>query len=642
MAEGFEQCLHVPQQSRMDKLRVAAGVGAGGELATASFHGLLPHYDRSLLTSHLLSSSAAVAAADRGIQSYNFCPLAAAEEDGVCRPPYSLSSVAKEEERGFRSLIPPASSFSRTNHLHQQLSDMDPLSQVAVNPSCSASIHGIASTTPFLHPPQNLRNYSTLSLSLSSNNINNRPDDSLIVPLELNLHRYGSTAAGGFPIPTAAPSGGLLPSTVVSRCSGPFDVYSSILKGSWFLKPTQQLLEEFCDVGRQKPFEKMAEADSIMVVNASAMECYLMAEDGGSSITSTRGEASEIHRRKSGLVSLLEEVCRRYKQYYEQMQDVVASFEYLTGFGNSAPCTGLALKAMPKHFRGLKNAITDQLQMGKDDPGNPIRDGGQSRFGIADGAPYGQRPFSSPGYIGHRQPVWRPQKGLPERAVAVLKAWLFEHFLYPYPTDADKIMLAKQAGLSRNQVSCLFFSELSAFELATDCIIRINMPPKNHEQVSNWFINARVRLWKPMVEEIHMLETQQAQKASDPQKRKDANTNSSLSRLIDHQLPLASDAPSTSTQSIHQTPSNKRTQSDLPKLPTRNFNERRHNLSCDLPSHLTDRGSVVEGVGGLNSSVLVAWSSPEQQGDEFTNTLSGQCNPAVRPMFGWERPGFHF
>ena len=26
-------------------------------------------------------------------------------------------------------------------------------------------------------------------------------------------------------------------------------------------------------------------------------------------------------------------------------------------------------------------------------------------------------------------------------------------------------------------------------------------------QVSNWFINARVRVWKPMVEEVHMLET---------------------------------------------------------------------------------------------------------------------------------------
>ncbi|GMI70427.1 hypothetical protein HRI_000712000 [Hibiscus trionum] len=30
-------------------------------------------------------------------------------------------------------------------------------------------------------------------------------------------------------------------------------------------------------------------------------------------------------------------------------------------------------------------------------------------------------------------------------------------------------------------------------------------------QVSNWFINARVRLWKPMVEEIHNLELRQAQ-----------------------------------------------------------------------------------------------------------------------------------
>lgn len=33
-------------------------------------------------------------------------------------------------------------------------------------------------------------------------------------------------------------------------------------------------------------------------------------------------------------------------------------------------------------------------------------------------------------------------------------------------------------------------------------------------QVSNWFINARVRVWKPMVEEIHMLETRQSQRSS--------------------------------------------------------------------------------------------------------------------------------
>ena len=50
------------------------------------------------------------------------------------------------------------------------------------------------------------------------------------------------------------------------------------------------------------------------------------------------------------------------------------------------------------------------------------------------------------------QQSWRPQRGLPERAVAVLRAWLFEHFLHPYPNDVDKHILARQTGLSRSQV----------------------------------------------------------------------------------------------------------------------------------------------------------------------------------------------
>ncbi|PPD74859.1 hypothetical protein GOBAR_DD28219 [Gossypium barbadense] len=71
-----------------------------------------------------------------------------------------------------------------------------------------------------------------------------------------------------------------------------------------------------------------------------------------------------------------------------------------------------------------------------------------------------------------QQHAWRPQRGLPESSVSILRAWLFEHFLHPYPKDSDKIMLARQTGLTRSQVS-------------------------------NWFINARVRLWKPMVEEMY-------------------------------------------------------------------------------------------------------------------------------------------
>uniref|UniRef100_A0A7C8ZYL6 Homeobox domain-containing protein n=2 Tax=Opuntia streptacantha TaxID=393608 RepID=A0A7C8ZYL6_OPUST len=69
------------------------------------------------------------------------------------------------------------------------------------------------------------------------------------------------------------------------------------------------------------------------------------------------------------------------------------------------------------------------------------------------------------------QQLWRPQRGLPERSVSVLRAWMFDNFLHPYPKDSEKHLLAIQSGLTRSQVS-------------------------------NWFINARVRLWKPLVEEM--------------------------------------------------------------------------------------------------------------------------------------------
>ena len=49
-----------------------------------------------------------------------------------------------------------------------------------------------------------------------------------------------------------------------------------------------------------------------------------------------------------------------------------------------------------------------------------------------------------------------------------LRDWLLKHFDKPYPEDADKLVLAECSGMTR-------------------------------AQVGNWFINARVRIWRPMV-----------------------------------------------------------------------------------------------------------------------------------------------
>ncbi|KAL0680445.1 hypothetical protein Bca4012_047292 [Brassica carinata] len=312
-----------------------------------------------------------------------------------------------------------------------------------------------------------------LSLSLSSHP---RPTYDLVVPGVVNSGFCRSAAEAA----SAAV-------TVASRSSGPlgpFTGYASILKGSKFLKPAQMLLDDFCSVSRAVYTEQIVddEDDDSSLLFDPTIDNLCGVSDAG---------VGENGKKKSMLISMLDEVYKRYKQYYEQLQAVMGSFECVAGLGHAAPYASLTLKVLSKHFKCLKNAITDQLQFSTNNKiqqqrGHVMNSENKTDF-LGFGGSDSSRGLCSAGqrhgFPDHHAPVWRPHRGLPERAVTVLRAWLFDHFLHPYPTDTDKLMLAKQTGLSRNQVS-------------------------------NWFINARVRVWKPMVEEIHMLETRQSQKSS--------------------------------------------------------------------------------------------------------------------------------
>lgn len=307
---------------------------------------------------------------------------------------------------------------------------------------------------------------------------------------------------------------------------GPFTGYATILRSSKFLRPAQQLLDEFCSAVTGSKFTKQAQCDHHLVVHEMrnsvggsvghydgavggdgsssvrggnsgvSLPSFYSSTEGGNSSEGGAGSGGncsiqqqpEIQQKKEKLLYLQEEVCRRYKQYHQQMQMVVSSFESVVGLSAATPYTSLALKTISKQFRSIKYAISNQLRhmsrvLGEDFMSSPSSSSrGEtmttSRLKYIDQNLRKQKASenTSLGFLDNNQPVWRPQRGLPERAVSVLRAWLFEHFLHPYPTDTDKHMLATQTGLTRNQVS-------------------------------NWFINARVRLWKPMVEEIHMLES---------------------------------------------------------------------------------------------------------------------------------------
>lgn len=122
------------------------------------------------------------------------------------------------------------------------------------------------------------------------------------------------------------------------------------------------------------------------------------------------------------------------------MHIVISSFERVAGYGSAKSYTALALQTISKQFRTLKDAISAQIKatsksLGEDDQCLGAKLEG-SRLRYVDHQLRQQRALHQLGmnHIQHNynNNVWRPQRGLPEPAVSILRAWLFEHFLHPY------------------------------------------------------------------------------------------------------------------------------------------------------------------------------------------------------------------
>ncbi|XP_011099269.1 BEL1-like homeodomain protein 4 [Sesamum indicum] len=320
----------------------------------------------------------------------------------------------------------------------------------------------------------------------------------------------------------------------------------NMLRNSKYAKAAQELLEEFCSVGRgqfkKNKFGKQNNNNGNPSSNPSAGATSGGGAGGGNSSSSSKdnpplsaADRLEHQRRKVKLLSMLDEVDRRYNHYCEQMQMVVNSFDMVMGFGAAVPYTCLAQKAMSRHFRCLKDAIAAQLKhscelLGEKDAGTSgVTKGETPRLRILEQSLRQQRAFHQMGMMD--QEAWRPQRGLPERSVNILRAWLFEHFLHPYPSDADKHLLARQTGLSRNQVS-------------------------------NWFINARVRLWKPMVEEMYQQEAKD--EAASTEQDRDQSSTSAQTPTLNANPPATTTTTATSATAITPSPA-KRSEINAPE-----------------------------------------------------------------------------
>ncbi|KAK4434479.1 BEL1-like homeodomain protein 2 [Sesamum alatum] len=263
---------------------------------------------------------------------------------------------------------------------------------------------------------------------------------------------------------------------------------TNFLRNSRYLRAAQELLEEFCCVGRgQLKNQKFKNQDRNP---NSAPDSGGATAPGPSSSKDhhhplSPAERTDHQRRKIKLLAMLDEVETRYLRYCEQMGAMVHSFDSIVGQGAAGVYTGLAHKAMSRHFRCMKDAIIGEVKvsceaLGEKDVsvGSGLTKGETPRLRVLEQKYRQQKALQHMGMLDPES--WRPQRGLPDRSVNILRSWLFEHFLHPYPSEADKHLLSRQTGLSKNQVS-------------------------------NWFINARVRLWKPMVEQMYQQEFQDDQ-----------------------------------------------------------------------------------------------------------------------------------
>uniref|UniRef100_A0A2P2MRK3 Uncharacterized protein MANES_09G045600 n=2 Tax=Rhizophora mucronata TaxID=61149 RepID=A0A2P2MRK3_RHIMU len=427
-----------------------------------------------------IQAAAAAAASAEGLQTLVLMNPTYVQYSETPPPPPSSNLVF---------LNSAASNLSQPPHLSHAPPNTQQLVGIPLDSSshdASSALHGLIPRVHYnLYNPvdaasaarETPRAKQGLSLSLSSQQ----------QPIYRSVSQAQAVSREDIRISGASVSSGLGAINGVSGMQG-------VLLSSKYLKAAQELLDEAVNVnnrGAKSEFPKKG-----CSINSNKVVGELSggeASDGGEA-SGKRGadlstsERQEIQMKKGKLINMLDEVEQRYRQYHHQMKIVISSFEQVAGIGSAKTYTALALQTISKQFRCLKDAIMGQIKAANKSLGEEDSLGGKiegSRLKFVDHHLRQQRALQQLGMIQHN--AWRPQRGLPERSVSVLRAWLFEHFLHPYPKDSDKHLLAKQTGLTRSQVS-------------------------------NWFINARVRLWKPMVEEMYSEEIKEQERNGSEEK----------------------------------------------------------------------------------------------------------------------------
>ncbi|KAL3500690.1 hypothetical protein ACH5RR_039783 [Cinchona calisaya] len=257
---------------------------------------------------------------------------------------------------------------------------------------------------------------------------------------------------------------------------------SQFLSGSRYIHVMQEILADIAtyslgslDLMKSPAIGLEDRVDASISSSCTAVEGYpsALSDDFSDASNSIRYQidpivqGQELERKKKQLLALLQVVDDRYNECLDNIHTVISAFHAVTELDPPIHAR-FALQTISFLYKNLHERISNHiLAMGTYSSQGVARKDEKSFE-----ASFFQKQWTLQQLKRKDNQLWRPQRGLPETSVSVLRAWMFQNFLHPYPKDTEKHLLAVKSGLTRSQVS-------------------------------NWFINARVRLWKPMIEEMY-------------------------------------------------------------------------------------------------------------------------------------------
>ena len=141
------------------------------------------------------------------------------------------------------------------------------------------------------------------------------------------------------------------------------------------------------------------------------------------------------------------QVNHRYNWCLDHIQNVISTFHDATNSSSPQVLARFTLHTVSSAFKNLRERITGHILLASQESSKGCMRGKEKAFESS----FVEKQWTL--QLGRKdQQSWRPQRGLPERSVSVLRAWMFQNFLHPWVTHCSLSYFGKNIYLNHKKL----------------------------------------------------------------------------------------------------------------------------------------------------------------------------------------------